>query len=237
MSSIVTYFHFMITDIRIIARDRSLFLFLFIPFLMLAFLHWAVPTIAHFYPQLIQYYALVLGLMAIVISVFPGFIMAFIVIDEKEQNVVDVFRVVPVSFTSLVYARITLTFLLGLAYSFLILKFSGLVIFSTIQIVQASVLCAFLGPVSALIMLSAVDNKIEGMTFMKGLNFIWIIPAAHFFIDSQWKHFFAVIPDYWTLQIIYEINVTTWTFIIGLAYHLTILYLAAKVFIRKMSMV
>lgn len=235
MSNVLTYRHFMVTDIKIITRDKSLFLFLFIPFLMLAFLHWAVPPIAQFYPQLTEYYALVLGLMAVVISVFPGFIMAFIVIDEKEQNVVKVFRIVPVSFACIVYARIALTFLMGFVYSFLILSFSGLVNLTTIQILQVSVLCAFLGPVSALIMLSAVDNKIEGMTFMKGLNFIWIIPVAHFFIESQWKYFFAIIPDYWTLQIIYKENVSTWVFIIGLAYHSTILHLAAKIFIRKTS--
>ncbi len=227
--------HFLITDLKLIIRDKSLFIFVFIPFAVLAFLRYALPPIAGLYPAIVNYYTLVIGMMAVAMSVFPGFIMAFIIIDEREQAILDVFRVLPVSFSKLVYGRIFLTALMGFVYSFVILKFSGLAVFELLRILEVSLLSSFLGPVSALLIVSFASNKIEGMTYMKGINFIWIIPVAHFFIDTPWKYFFVIIPDYWTLQIIYGNANATHAFLTGFAFHFLILIIAANVFIRKMA--
>ena len=227
--------HFLITDLKLIFRDKSLIIFLFIPFVVLAFLKYAIPAIVRFYPAFTNYYTLVLGLLALVMSVFPGFIMAFIIIDEREQNILDVFRVLPVSFSKLIYRRTFLTALLSFAYSFVILEFSDLVILERLPNLAVSILNSFLGPISALLIVSFASNKIEGMTYMKGINFIWIIPVAYFFIDSPLKYVFAIIPDYWTLQIIYGNANPSNAFLIGFVFHLLVLIITAKIFIQKMA--
>ncbi len=227
--------HFLITDLKLIVRDKSLFIFVFIPFAVLAFVRYALPPITGLYPAMANYYTLVIGIMAIAISIFPGFIMAFIIIDEREQAILDVFRVLPVSFSKLVYTRIFLTAILGFMYSFGILTFSGLVTFDLLHILEVSLLCSFPGPISALLIVSFASNKIEGMTYMKGINFIWIIPVANFFIVTPWKYFFAIVPDYWTLQIIYGNGNPTHAFLTGFAFHLLVLIITANVFIRKIA--
>lgn len=222
-----------ITDLKLMARDRSLTIFLIIPFLILAVLRWGIPFVISFYPEIENYLALITGVMAVVVAVFPGFILAFIIIDEKEQQVLSVYRVMPVAFKKIIYYRVLLISIIGFMYSFVILRFSEMVVFAPGQLLQTAILSSFLGPISAFLILSVADNKIEGMTYMKGINFIWIIPAAQFFIDSSWSNVFAVIPDYWTLQIINSQRGSFFIFLSGLLHHMVVLIIAIRLFIHK----
>jgi ABC-type Na+ efflux pump permease subunit len=235
MQELFKYYQLTITDLKLITRDRSLLMFLIIPLLILAVLRWAIPYISSYYPDFISYYPLIVGMMAIVISVFPGFIMAFIIIEEKEENILNVFKILPVRYSWFIYGRVFIIACMAFIYSFIVLQYSGLVQFELGLILKASVLNAFIGPVSALFILSEVRNKIEGMTYMKGMNFLWLIPVVHFFIDSRWKYIFAIIPDYWTLQIIYHPEHSSFSFFAGLFLHIVCILWVGRMFIKRAS--
>lgn len=195
-----------ITDITLILRDKSLLLLLFVPFLILLVLRIPIPYLSGLVPVLPDYYLLITALTAIVSSIFPGFILAFIILDEKEQYLTDVFRILPWSLNGLLMVRIVLSSLTGFIYSLLILSFSGLYDFSQAQIIYSSLLNSFASPVMALLVLLFSQNKIEGVVYAKVFNFILMIPLVIFFINESWRFILGIIPNFWSFEILFTDN-------------------------------
>ena len=226
-----------ITDLTLILRDKSLLLLLFVPFLILLVLQLLVPFLTGFVPVLPEYYTLIVALTAVVSSLFPGFIMAFIILDEKEQYLTDVFKVLPWSINSLLMVRIALSSLTGFIYSLIILTFSGLYEFTNPQIIYTSVLNAFASPIMAILVLIFSQNKIEGVVYTKVFNFILMLPVASFFINEFWRYAFGLIPNFWSFELLFSNNSYHLLFIIGLLINLTCVSVIYRILARKLRQV
>ncbi|GAB6154606.1 hypothetical protein JCM17380_33560 [Desulfosporosinus burensis] len=94
-----------------------------------------------------------------------------------------------------------------------------------IQVFFIALLSGVQSVVVSLIMFSLADNKVQGLTYSKGLN-IFVFAALADLLDLKWlSDISAFIPFYWTSQLVrHSENLTT----LGqaLIVHLAWLYLA-----------
>lgn len=234
MKTINRILNISITDLTLIMRDKSLLLLLFVPFLILLVLRILIPYLTGLVPVLTDYYLLITALTAIVSSIFPGFILAFIILDEKEQYLTDVFRILPWSLNSLLMVRIVLSSLTGFVYSLLILSFSGLYDFSQTQVIYTSLLNSFASPVIALLVLLFSQNKIEGVVYAKVFNFILMIPLVTFFINESWRFILGIIPNFWSFEILFTDNNYHLLFAAGAGVNILLVYILFRMLGRKL---
>lgn len=184
-------------DLRHIVRDRTVSVLLLIPLILVASLRWAVPIIERQAPIIAGYRPLIVALFCMIAVLFPAFMMSFLMLDEKDQDLFAVFRVLPISPLRFLFDRLVLVVALGFFDSLIILAGSQLVAWSLPVQLCLAALCALMPAAATLIIVSLAGNKIEGLTIIKGLFPLILFPAAGLVVKSSWTVIFAVLPAYW----------------------------------------
>lgn len=185
------------TDIRNILRDPSLLIICVVPFIILAMLRWGYPLLVTFWPEAVIYKDLGMAMFCITGAVMPGIAIAFAILDEKDQNLDKVLHILPVSYQSITIIRMLVVFLFAFFSAFLLLLFSNITQASTIEKLLLSLLTAALAPILASVPAFYANNKIEGATMTKLLNFLIILPMPAFLFPGLWGWFLMLIPSWW----------------------------------------
>ncbi|MFA6402473.1 MAG: hypothetical protein WCX31_12760 [Salinivirgaceae bacterium] len=195
------YFAILLADIKNTKRDPTLLLMLLVPFLLLVLVRFALPLLNQWLPDIAAYYLQILTFFALLISIFPGFILSFMLLDEKDSQLLSIIKVTPVSLSGFLATRVVFVVILGFLFSFMFLYFNGLVHFPLLFTTLLSLLSALNGPILILLISSVAKNKIEGMTFLKVANITLFIPVAAFFIQSLWEYGLGFLPAFWVFKI------------------------------------
>lgn len=228
-----TFIHLFKNDTTNILRDKTLLMMLFLPLLMIFGLKLSLPALVELIPLLPTYYSLVLGVLATTTALLGGYIIAFVMLDEKDENVFTVIRVMPFSTSLFMAYRLFLAgccaFLLALM-TFLILDIQN---YSLVEKIGYSLFCCQTAVVVLLFIVAFATNKIEGMTLIKGINFFVFLPVLAFFIDSSWKHVFSIFPFYWTYKAMLEPNFL-WI-LISIGSHFVVFWIGYYLFLKRME--
>lgn len=223
-------------DFRNIFRDDILKVLLFVPFIMILMLQFGLPVLAKALPEVADYKFLIVAGFCLVIASFPSFIISFIMLDEKDEGIFIMYKVLPLSGIKFFTYRLGFIIIFSWFFSFLLLILQYYSIIPLIKLFFVSLLYSLLPPVLCLSTVSLAKNKIEGMSIMKFLNFIIFIPAVAFFVDMPWKYLFGIIPVFWSYRVL-EVAENNFSFIIsliaGLLLHLLGLRLLFVNFLKK----
>lgn len=184
-------------DFRHIVRDRTVSVLLLVPLILVGALRFVVPVIEREAPIVAGYRPLVVALFCMIAGMFPAFMMSLLMLDEKDQDLFAVFRVLPISPRRFLLDRLALVAALGFGYSLLLVEGSQLVFYSLPALLCLSFLCALMPAAATLIIVSLAGNKIEGLTVIKGLFPLILFPAAGLVVEASWTIVFAVLPAYW----------------------------------------
>lgn len=224
-------------DIKNIFRDRSLAFIVFLPLLFLALLRFAPPVYEPYAVILKEYRSYILAFFCVLTSGLYGFILSFIMLDEKDQGIIPLLKVLPVPAGKLMYMRSALIFGLGFLSNCMLVFFSGIVEYSLIKGVLLSILSSFAGPISAFIITSLANNKIEGVTYFKLFNLVLMAPMAGLFIQSKLAILVGIIPFYWMYAgfVGSDILSPNFNILIGLLYNLLILWGAVKLYVKCLN--
>jgi fluoroquinolone transport system permease protein len=84
-------------DLRQIFRDKTLTVFLFGPIGLIVLVRLFVPYLTAQYPVVEHYHPMIMMFAGIQTAISFGFIISFIILDEKDENVLQVIRVLPIS--------------------------------------------------------------------------------------------------------------------------------------------
>lgn len=193
------YISIVVADIKNIKRDPTLLLMLWVPFMILFFVRFGVPYISNWWPEMANYHTLVILFFSLLIAIFPGFIVSFMILDEKDAQLLPAIKVTPVSVSGFLVIRISYIVLLSSLFSFLFLRFNGIVHFSLVKSITLAVLSALNTPVLILLISAFAKNKVEGMTYLKVANITFILPIAGLFIPTAGKYLFAIFPAFWII--------------------------------------
>lgn len=223
-------------DLKLIFRDPVLYVLFFIPLLFIMLLRYGLPQLLEVMPVLVSFKMVILASICLVTSMFPAFVFSFIMLDEKDQQVLDAVRVLPVSSSMFLLYRLVYISLYSFIFNLLILMLSRLTEWSLAKMILISIPVAMISPVSCLIITTFASNKIIGATWMKGLNFLFMIPVLTYIFDGSWEYFLGVLPYYWIFKIYdpgYQVFSFSTNYTIGLFYLIILIFLSTMLFKKR----
>lgn len=228
----------MITDMRNIIRDRMLLFSAFIfPIVMVIICRLIFPWISENVFDLTKYYTLLFMMLAIFYPMIFGFIIAFLIMDERDENLLTVLRVMPISRTAYLFYRMILILFLCFIFVFTFPALSGLIDISFADFLPIAILFSLFAPVLALIVNNLANNKIQAFAIFKMLGSVFFLPLFSFFIAEDWKYILGVIPNFWTFQALERVLTTGSQDIvflaIGFSYHFILLGILFYLFNKK----
>jgi len=187
-------------DFKMVFRDPMLKGLLVVPLLSLAIIVWLVPYIASLYPIVNQYNHTILMWGCLQTAVMFGFINGFIFLEEKDENVIDVLRVVPVSALGVIGFRLLLGVLISTIISTCMIVFGKLVIMPLGVALLVALQYSLLAPILTMLLAVLAKNKVEGLAHFKVYNLLVLAPILVYFIDVPWLHALALLPTYWAFK-------------------------------------
>lgn len=185
------------SDLKNIFRDRSLSVIVFVPLIFLVLLRFMPAWYEPHVPVLATYRAHILSGFCVVSSALMGFILSFILLDEKDQNLMPVFRVMPLPAVQFLAYRVLMIMGFSFIGNMLIILFSRMVEYTLMKTILLSLACSFIGPSSTFLITGFAKNKIEGVTYFKLFNMLLMAPLAGIFIVARFSLLFGIVPYYW----------------------------------------
>ncbi|WP_030417535.1 hypothetical protein VM636_27800 [Streptomyces sp. SCSIO 75703] len=185
-------------DLRSVVRDRTVGGLLVVPLVFLVLLRAGVPLLERRWPAVGGHHAELLGLFCVIVGMFPAFMTALLMVDERDQGLVSAFRVLPLSPARFLGARLAMAGLLGLLYPLLLLSASGLGGYGAGRALVLAALCAAGGAAALLVAVSLAKNKIECLTAFKALFVLAAIGVTGALGDFSGVNALpGVLPAYW----------------------------------------
>jgi fluoroquinolone transport system permease protein len=185
------------SDFKNIIRDKSILMILFLPIVFWILLRFVPPYGEKYFPVMQEYRAYFLSLFCLLSPVLLGFVLSFLILEEKDQNLVPLFQVLPLSIHKFMVIRVSFILLFSFVSGLLLITTTGLIYISFWKAVALAFACSFIGPANAFIITAIARNKIEGVTFFKLLSLLLLAPIAGLFIPSDISMLFGIIPYYW----------------------------------------
>ena len=188
----------LVNDLRNILRDRLLLYSAFlIPLIIIIFTRLVIPWLSENIVPLQQYYSLLFMLFATTIPMMFGFVTGFLIMDERDENLLTVLRVMPISRSAYLIYRMAFMSVLSFIYILLFPALTGLIDISLLDFLPIAVLLALFTPVMGLIANIVANNKVQAFAVFKMLGGVFFLPLFAFFINNDFKYIFGVIPNFW----------------------------------------
>lgn len=223
-------------DLKLIFRDKSMLIMFFLPFIFVGICRLGVPYLAKFVPEIPQFYWLIVAGFSSVTASTPAFLFGFILLDERDENIHHILRILPLPENYILKSRILFIVFIGFIFSLFILVFNGLIKYNFFETVALAVLFSFIPPVLTFAITAVARNKIEAATMYKGLSTILFLPIIAFFVDGIWKYVFGIIPFFWTFEAIYFSGNTLkfiLSFLVSFAFHSLVIYLLYRFYCKR----
>ncbi len=210
-----------ISDFKIIFRDPSLRVFLFLPIAIFLVINYFLPYLVEKFPVVNDYVVYVIIVATIEVVQMFGFIYSMVLIDEKETEVAKVYGILPVSKFWFIIFRFLIPSFITTILTWLILMVQSFYLLSPWSVLAFSILTGFMVPVYVIGIVNLCKNRIEGMVWIKVFNVLVIIPAVAFFIPGPLQNLFGIFPTHWAFQGMYNIiesNPFQWHLLLGFLY-------------------
>jgi len=204
-----------INDFKNIIRDKFLvYAAIIYPLMVIVvsqiIVQWIAPSLEDTLP-IAGNYQIIFMLCTTMLPLVYGFIAAFLILDERDEHLLKVLRVMPISRNSyLIYRMLFLSI-----FSFIVLlvfpPLSGLVEntqFSYLHFIPIALLFTLLTPFSALMVSSFATNKVQAFAIFKISGTVFLIPLFLFLLSDSLKYIFAPIPNFWAFIALKEVIAT-----------------------------
>lgn len=229
-----------INDFKNIIRDRFLvYAAIALPVMVILvsriILHWIAPTLKNTIP-LAANYSLIFMLCVTMIPLVYGFIVAFLILDERDEHILTVLRVMPISRNKYLIYRMLFLSIFSLIVMLIFPPLSGLLEnthFSYIQYIPIALLFTLITPFSALMVSSFATNKVQAFAIFKISGTIFLLPLFIFLINNNLKYIFSPIPNFWAFIVLKKL-LTTGTndyLHLGIGFVYSIVFIAVLFFI------
>jgi hypothetical protein len=160
-----------------------------------------VPHLTINYPVVADYHAMIMMFAGIQTAIMFGFITSFIILDEKDENVLQVIRILPISPFYFIVYRLLFATVFSTLGAFLMINLGGIAYPGLLNSLLLSIQYGLTAPFITLIVATYANNKIEGMAFFKGVDLVLLLPILSFFLAGYVEFIFAVIPAFWTYHL------------------------------------
>lgn len=229
-------FKLSISDFKLMFRDPSLRVFLFLPILIILFINYFMPFLVDKFEVVRDYIPYLIIVATTECMQMFGFIYSMVLIDEKETEVAKMYGVLPVSRVWYIIFRLLIPMLITALITWLILLAQPFYTLSPYALIVFSLLAGLIVPVYVIVITNFSNNRMEGMVWIKVINVVVLIPVAAFFIPDPFQYLFGIFPTYWAFQGMYSIiesNSYLWQLGLGFIYFSVILFFVTQQFSKK----
>ena len=189
-------------DLRLIFRDKSLMIMFIVPIAIILICRFGISQLVEIVPGLPDYFWLIVAGLTMVNAATPSYLFGFIMLDERDENIHIMLKILPVPENFLLKSRLVFMILIGYLFSAAIFLYNGLIHLPYYKILLISFLFALIPPVSTFAITAFAKNKIEAATLYKALNVLLFIPVIAFFVEGGLKMLFKIIPFFWIFETI-----------------------------------
>jgi hypothetical protein len=234
-----------VNDFRNIIRDRMfVFLFFAYPVMLILFsrilIHMVEPRIKDAFP-LASKFSVVFMFFLIAIPMIYSFIVAFMILDERDEHLLTVLRVMPISRNSYLIYRMFFMSLFAFIALLIFPPLSGLVEgtqFSYPAYIPVALLFALFTPLIALLVSSYASNKVQAFAIFKIGGTVFMLPIFVFFLNlGDLKYIFSPVPNFWSLlaldSVIQNGAIDIVPLGIGFAFHIALIAVLFYIFNKK----
>ncbi|MBA3898593.1 MAG: hypothetical protein H0X62_00030 [Bacteroidetes bacterium] len=188
------------SDFRSTFRDPIFKGLLLFPFFAFALIRFVLPAVVEEFPEVEQFTAVILMWACLQSATMFGFIYGFLFLEEKEENLWQALKILPVSSLKLVLSRLALGLCVSTIVNYCMIRFGNVIQVDFIKELLLAVHFSLAAPLIALYIAALAKNRIEGLAQMKIVNLLLILPAFIYFFPYDALHLTAVIPTYWSFR-------------------------------------
>ena len=229
------YFNLAISDFKLIFRDTSLRVFLFLPILIFVVALWVLPMIDEKYELMKDYIPYILIICVFELTQGFSFIYSMVLIDEKETGVSKVYGVLPVEQKQFTLLRFFIPFVISVLMILLLLMIQPFYELSFWKSGLLSFLGGMIVPVYILGVTMMSKNRLEGLIWVKAFNIMVIAPIAAFFVPKTFAWLFGILPTHWVFQSMYDLIMGNEMMInwgIGLTFFIILIFIMTRKFVK-----
>lgn len=193
-------------DLRNVRRDSLLAWMPVIPLAMALLLRIGTPALGTFLYErwgfaLEPYYPLIASSFLVIAPSFVGLIVGFLLLDERDEQMLQAFLITPVRMESILFYRMSMPLAVGMLMTLVGYPLIGLVRVPLTALLAAAGLSAMTAPIMALCLVAFAENKVAGLAVLKLVNGISMIPMVVYFLPLRWQLLAGIVPAYWPLKV------------------------------------
>ena len=226
-------------ELKNITRDKMYMFFAIYPVIFGALGYFLVEWIQSEFPQSI-WDAITAMMLIIVTGYVFGALIAFTLLDDKDDKVLMSLKITPISVKQYVLVKILVGMVFGfIATLILLLATDFLPNSNFFVIIAVALLGAIQVPSVALIVNSFSDNKVEGFVIMKLSGMVILFPVIGFLVTGWVQYFLGIAPGYWAGRIVElelipsEEGSALLVFFAGVAYNILATWLLMKLYTKR----
>jgi fluoroquinolone transport system permease protein len=189
-----------LSDLRSTFRDPIFKVLLLFPFISFALIRWGLPVILRQFPAVESYTQVILMWACLQSATMFGFIYGFLFLEEKEENIWQAIRILPVSGLQLVFSRLLIGLGISMLVNFYLIHYGQIIQVPLVKELLLAFHFSLAAPFIALLLGAFAQNRIEGLAQMKIINILLILPAIMYFVPQPWVHLTAIVPTYWSYR-------------------------------------
>ncbi len=234
-----------VNDFRNIIRDHMfVFLFFAYPVMLIIFsrilVHLVAPRIEDMFP-LAGRFSVVFMFFLIAIPMIYSFIVAFLILDERDEHLLTVLRVMPISRNSYLIYRMFFLSLFAFIVLLIFPPLSGLIDgtqFSYLAYIPVAILFALFTPFLALLVSSFATNKVQAFAIFKIGGTVFMLPIFAFLLNlGNLRYIFSPIPNFWSIMaldsVITDGTIDIVSLVVGFVFHIALIGVLFYIFNKK----
>jgi len=222
-------------------RDPMVAFLLIYPVILALAVRFGVPFAENkFGFPLTSYNHIIIGALLLFTTVLTGTVIAFSILDDRDDKILYAVDVSPVSFDTFIGLRFFMCFILTYISCILAIWIAGIAV-PLYAMLLISISISLFSSLSAMFINCFSNNKIEGFAVMKGGGSIIIFPIVAMFFTDKKEFFFGFEPNFWTVKALgvamqpnMDFNLSFGLYYtIGLVFVIALNFLIYKTFKRK----
>lgn len=239
------YLKLITSQIKRIGKDNLLLLLSVYPLILAVVGRFLVPFLRESFLDkfdLIIHYPAIAAFFILANPYIYGALAAFLLLDEREVNVLQVIRVTPITLNKYLMIKVAfftaISFVSGLA----IIKLINLVDISLFESIYINALLSLAAPFNLILINAFAKNRVEGFALVKGSGILIMLPLLAFYIPEQFNLMAGIVPGYWPAMAIRKIVEPSfgimpyWAYaLVGLIYILILMKFLAGKFKKSIS--
>lgn len=197
-----------VVDARVLWRDPLLIWMTAMPIAMALLIRLIAQGLANLFPETAPafpaYYPVVMGGYLMTAPGMVGFVIGFLLLDERDAGTLRALRVTPLSMRHYLAYRVAGPLIAGTAATVIGYPIAGLVPIEFSALVTLAVLAGLAAPLLALVVAASAPNKVAGFAVVKVLNSLNLLPIAAFFVPPPLQYVAGVVPTYWPMRALWS---------------------------------